>query len=691
MDSLHVVSLNVRGNKRHTVYRWLKEHKFHICLLQETYCTKGFAPKMKKGWDGDIMHSFSTSPHSKGVSILTAKGLPYNVISTHCDNDGRLILTNLELNGVEYSVCNVYCPNDLSDRLKFLGALKRFVNTHAVSKKHILVGGDFNCVDSMDDKSSGTLDKSSTELGNLKCQLNLNDIWRYYNPDIKEYSYMDPSGRGRNSRIDLLLGSESLTVHTDSCAIKQAPAPDHKAVTMNIRLRTNVRGKGYWKLNNSIINDEEYVEGITKLYEETVEEYGGVVSTSLLWEFLKIRIKEYSIAYSIAKSHRNKNHIKDLEEKLDKLDKANTILSSEQTLERKLLKQQLDEQYENKSKGYQVRSRSKWIEQGEQSTSYFLGLEKARQASNCITCLEDETGTKHHSDDAILNVARSFYEKLYQSNASTSDDIDTYFNSLNTENVLSDEDSLHCEGLVSLNECTIAVKKMKGNKSPGLDGISIEFYQLFWPLLGNLLVEVFNESHEDGKLPESQRKSVFSLIHKKDREDDVKNYRPISLTNIDYRILAFTLSERLHKVLNNIICSDQCAYVRGRYMGTNIRLVNDVIDFFDMTDKNGILFMLDFTKAFDSLEWNFLLKTLRFFNFGPSFIKWIETIYYQPVACVKNNGHFSDTFGISRGIRQGCPVSALLFIVCAEILGTRIRSCNTLGGSFLAVLKSRSK
>ena len=111
------------------------------------------------------------------------------------------------------------------------------------------------------------------------------------------------------------------------------------------------------------------------------------------------------------------------------------MLSSEQTLERKVLKQQLDEQYENKSKGYQVRSRSKWIEQGEKFTSYFLGLEKARQASNCIKCLKDETGTMHHSDDAILNVARSFYEKLYQSNASTSDDIDTYFKSLTTENL----------------------------------------------------------------------------------------------------------------------------------------------------------------------------------------------------------------------------------------------------------------
>ena len=106
-----------------------------------------------------------------------------------------------------------------------------------------------------------------------------------------------------------------------------------------------------------------------------------IVSTSLQWEFLKNRIKGFSIAYSIAKNHRNKNVIRDLEEKLNKFNQANTMLSSEQTLRRKLLKQQLDELYENKSKGYQVRSRSKWIEQGEKSTSYFAGLEKARQAS----------------------------------------------------------------------------------------------------------------------------------------------------------------------------------------------------------------------------------------------------------------------------------------------------------------------
>ena len=85
--------------------------------------------------------------------------------------------------------------------------------------------------------------------------------------------------------------------------------------------------------------------------------------------------------------------------------------------------------------------------------------------------------------------------------------------------------------------------------------------------------------------------------------------------------------------------------------------------------------MLDFKKAFDSVEWNFLIKSLQYFNFGPSFIKWVETIYHKPVAYIKNNGHISEPLELSRSIRQGCPVSALLFIICTELLAVKIR-CN---------------
>ena len=170
---------------------------------------------------------------------------------------------------------------------------------------------------------------------------------------------------------------------------------------------------------------------------------------------------------------------------------------------------------------------------------------------------------------------------------------------------------------------------MKKNKSPGLDGITTEFYQVFWPTLGIFLVTVLNESHKLGSLPDSQRKSVMSLIFKKDDEEDIANYRPISLTNVDYRILAFTLAQRLQNIMKNLVNTDQSAYIKGRYMGTNIRLVSDIIEYYDLSSKSGILFMLDFTKAFDTIQWDFMFKT-ELFQFWTLLYKVDQNSLSQP-------------------------------------------------------------
>ena len=113
-------------------------------------------------------------------------------------------------------------------------------------------------------------------------------------------------------------------------------------------------------------------------------------------------------------------------------------------------------------------------------------------------------------------------------------------------------------------------------------------------------------------------------------------------------------------------------------MEHNIRLVSDVIDYYEILNK--FLLAIDFHKAIDSTEWHFLYKTLESLHFGPSFIHYITTIYNCPEVCVKNNGYLSEVFRISRGIRQGCPVSALLFILSVEILFTKIRYFSSLKG-----------
>ena len=115
-------------------------------------------------------------------------------------------------------------------------------------------------------------------------------------------------------------------------------------------------------------------------------------------------------------------------------------------------------------------------------------------------------------------------------------------------------------------------------------------------------------------------------------------------------------------------------------MGNNIRLVSDIIDYYDSNNEKGILFLADFQKAFDSLEWNFMIKALKFFNFGSSFIQWVTTLYSGPIACIKNNGYLSESFSLHRGIRQGCPASALLFIIAVEMLAMKIRECDKIKG-----------
>ena len=145
-----------------------------------------------------------------------------------------------------------------------------------------------------------------------------------------------------------------------------------------------------------------------------------------------------------------------------------------------------------------------------------------------------------------------------------------------------------CEGRMKLEECDQVVKKLAFNKSPGTDGLTAEFYQTFGSDISKFLIEVFNESFKVGYMGTSQREAVLTLIYKKGDRNQIKNYRPISLTNIDYTILAFTLSQHIKKVIPSIISDDQTAFVKSRYIGQNIRLIQDTIEHSKINNSSNV-------------------------------------------------------------------------------------------------------
>ena len=278
-----------------------------------------------------------------------------------------------------------------------------------------------------------------------------------------------------------------------------------------------------------------------------------------------------------------------------------------------------------------------------------------------------ETDEEISSLSEIMIHIKDFYSSLYkQQSFQTEAECSEYLSRINIPS-LTQVESDSCEGLLTKRECWEALSLMKNCKSPGNDGLTKEFYVCFFEEINQFLIEALNESFNTGQLSTSQRQAVIILIEKKDKDKRmIKNWRPISLINIDAKIASKVLALRMQKVLASIINSDQTAYVRGRYIGESIRLVSDILDFTEENSIGGILFSADFEKAFDSNEHPFLLAVLKSFGFGPQFIHWVRTIFKNAESCVMNNGHSTGYFPRERDTRQGDSLSAYLFILCVE-------------------------
>uniref|UniRef100_A0A672IAP0 Reverse transcriptase domain-containing protein n=1 Tax=Salarias fasciatus TaxID=181472 RepID=A0A672IAP0_SALFA len=220
-----------------------------------------------------------------------------------------------------------------------------------------------------------------------------------------------------------------------------------------------------------------------------------------------------------------------------------------------------------------------------------------------------------------------------------------------------------------------AVASMQCGKAPGPDGFSSEFFKKFSKELSPILLSVYEESSILGKLPETMRQAVISLIHKKGKSKlECNSYRPISLLNVDSKIFAKMLARRLESVVPLIVNEDQTGFIRNRYSFCNIRRLLNILHDPTPPDTPEVVLSLDAEKAFDRVEWDYLFYTLKKFGFGVKFVSWIRILYSCPVAAVRTNNNLSHFFNLERGTRQGCPLSPLLFSLVIEPLAAAVRN-----------------
>ena len=272
----------------------------------------------------------------------------------------------------------------------------------------------------------------------------------------------------------------------------------------------------------------------------------------------------------------------------------------------------------------------------------------------------------------LLGEAFSFYKQLYAAQPCDETIQAEFLEGAYPELVEDARDS--CEGEITTEELKKAVEAMEKDKSPGLDGITTNFYKHFWHMLGDKLVQVYNYAFRVGHLSVSQQRGVISLLFKKGDRTQLKNWRPITLLTTDYKILSKALANRLHGVLPLIIHSDQTASIRGRAINDNARLLHDVISYANTNSVPLAVVSIDQMKALDRVSHDFLFKCLKRFGFGPSFIQWIQLLYTSVSSSVRVNGWLTAFVHLERGLRQGCPLSMPLYVLTAETMAINIRS-----------------
>jgi hypothetical protein len=266
----------------------------------------------------------------------------------------------------------------------------------------------------------------------------------------------------------------------------------------------------------------------------------------------------------------------------------------------------------------------------------------------------------------------------------------------NLERKLSEEQKQDLEKLIEYDEIKDSLKMMPNLKAPGLDGLPTEIWKHLNELYEKeavkdlednqpfdvvaMLLTVFNDIEDKGIEEGSDfTKGWLCPIFKKKDRTDIANYRPITVLNTDYKLFTRTLTSRIAKKVLDIIHPDQAGFMIGRKIDDHTELIKLMIDWCETEEKDGLLVFLDQEKAYDRIRHDFLCESLDKMNFPPKFIETVKLLYNDAETVVIINGDISKPFKVKRGVRQGDPLSCLLFNMVIESLAQSIRNSSLEG------------
>lgn len=650
MNTHSFLSWNVRGacssDSRQFVRLLNESSKAVICCLQETKCTL---------WDSNTVKRLGMG-HDPGWAEFPARGLSgglltvwntaeVNISSSEVSRHWLLIRGTMISNSTRFACFNIYAPQGARDKLQLWADLSTALGL--LDESYVCLLGDFNVVRSADERFGCNHSHALSDAFNSflnSCGLAdipiLNSTFTWFGPFPKK------------GRLDRALVSPAWFMSGDwGIQALCRKLSDHKPLLL--KTSTQDWGPRPFKFFNCWLEDDTLAHTLRTSWKSSQ-------SSNIHHKFRSLR--EAAKMWNSTKMGNIDIKIKEAETARDREDNG---LSNPKSSTK--CQFDLDKLYRIRSRMLCQRSKTSWQLYGEKNTRFFHRAIAKRRAHNTIRKIEYEQVTLTRA----VEIKQAFYSHF--SNLLAKEPPRMVFNlgscSLST---LSPSQCSFLDAKFTLTEIEFALSSTEKTKAPGPDGINAGVLSLLWPEIKHEVLLFFQNFHSTGSLPQGCNSSFIALIPKVLQPMKCSEYRPISLMNALVKLLTKVLSIRLSKFMNLLVGPQQSGFIRGRQISDSILLTNEIVFMLQKKIASGMIFKIDFEKAFDRVNWDFVYEVLAKMNFSSLWINWIQQIFDSSRISILVNGSPTAEFSPKCGLRQGDPLSPLIFNLVGEVLSQLI-------------------
>ena len=649
---MKVTTLNVRGDLGKKI-NYLDKYlpNMHAIALQETHTTKDTVNSIvwahKNKWHFIWSHG---ETNSRGVAILLNKQhytKPPTNIKT--DKEGRWVWCKAEdTSGTTIILGSVYTPHTHNNCTEYLDKLELGLpeNTPA------LIGGDWNTTLYKGEKSNDSEEwKTTKQTRALKNFAERHSLEDTSNKAVPQFTF-----RARNSelmeRLDRWLYKGNTEEWKWKAGVILFPWSDHDAST--IQRVEGKRSTNLWKLNTSILKSPTAVKAVQEVWSNRKEATQRTTDPMGWWEDTKLAIRAALITASTKMSAERTAKRKDLYKK---------VSSAKSREEREAYLHELKTLEENRIQGALIRARKKWHSARDRPTPHTLRKLATKRNAQRIEAIKWK-GERHTNTTNIVKAAEEYYSQLFAEKETKEHAQDWLLSKLPRK--LSKKAAEKLDRPVSDKEIRAAMKDSPKGKAPGMDGMPIEVYRIL-PGIEHGVLDMWDAAVDKGALPNMTKMGKLIILHKKKDREDLSNYRPLTLMNSDYKIIAKALASRLAKVTAEVVGKQQAGFIRGRRIKFNV-IEAHLVTKHHNTGTGGAIVLLDFEKAYDRVNREWLWKTMNALGFGENFIQMMQVLHNRSTIVLCLNSEMSGSIAVESGVRQGCPIAPLLFAISTEPL-----------------------